>query len=130
MLSGEIVSPTRLLFHYMKALTKSEKLRDFIAPKITDIITFLYNNGKSTVYTGGEINVIYRYLEMIGDPKTLTTSGQRSHHFGPSSSSNNYATTLQPVISALRMRQKVIYECYGRIGNKADACIIRGGVIT
>ena len=29
----------------MKALTKSEKLRDFIAPKMTDLITFLDNNG-------------------------------------------------------------------------------------
>ena len=62
MLSGEIVSPTRLLFQYMKALTKSEKLRAFIAPNMTDIITFLDNNGKSAVYTGGDIHGIYRYL--------------------------------------------------------------------
>ena len=45
MLSGEIVSPTRLLLQYMKALTKSEKLKAFIAPKMTDLITFLDNNG-------------------------------------------------------------------------------------
>ena len=62
MLSGEIISPTRLLFHYIKALTKSEKLRAFIAPNMTDIITFLDNNGKSAVYTGGDIHGIYRYL--------------------------------------------------------------------
>ena len=37
----------------MKALTKSEKLRAFIAPKMTDLITFLDKNGKSTVYIGG-----------------------------------------------------------------------------
>ena len=126
MLYGEIVSPTRLLFQYMKALTKSEKLKAFIAPNMTDLITFLDNNGKSAVYTGGDIHGIYRYLDMIGDPTTLTTSGHRPHHFVPSSSSNNDAATLQPVISALRMRQKIICECCVIIGHKADACIIRG----
>ena len=65
MISGEIVSPTRLLFQYMEALEKSEKIRYFIAPKMTDLITFLDKNGKYAVYTGGEIHVIYRYLEMI-----------------------------------------------------------------
>ena len=42
MLSGEISSPTRLLFQYMKALPKSDKLRYFIATKTTYLITFLY----------------------------------------------------------------------------------------
>ena len=50
MLSVEIVSHTRLLFQYMNSLTKSEKLRAFIAPKMTDIINFFDKNGKSTVY--------------------------------------------------------------------------------
>ena len=72
-LSGEIVSPTRLLFQYMKALAKSEKLRHFIAPKMTDLITFLDNNVKYAVYEGGDIHGIYRYLEIIGSPTTLTT---------------------------------------------------------
>ena len=63
---------------------------------------------------------------MIGAPTTLNTSGHRSHHFNPSSSRNNDAATLQPVIAALRMRQKSICECRGRIVNKADACIICG----
>ena len=40
---------------------------------------------------------------MIGAPTTLTTSGQHSHYFGPSSSSNNDAATLHPVIADLRM---------------------------
>ena len=104
MLSGEIVSPTRLLFHCTKELTKSEKLRAFIAPKMTDIITFLDNNGKYAVDTGGDIHGIYHYLKMIGSPNTFTNSGQRSHNFGPSSSSNNDAETLQQVIADLRMR--------------------------
>ena len=62
MISEEIFSPTRLLFQYMKALTNSDKLRDFIAPKLTDLITFLDNNIKYDVYTGGYIHGIYRYL--------------------------------------------------------------------
>ena len=103
MLSGEIVSPTRLLFQYMKALAKSEKLRHFIAPKMTYFIKFLYKNGKSSVYTGVDIRGIYCYLEIIVSPTTLTTSGHCSHHFVPSSSINNDATTLQPVIEALRI---------------------------
>ena len=106
MLSGEIVSPTILFFQYTKAFTNSEKLRDFIAPKMTYLITFLDKNGKSSVYIGGDIHGIYLYLEMIGAPTTFTTSGHRYHHFGPSFSSNNYASTLQPVIAALLMRQK------------------------
>ena len=83
-LSGDIVSPTRLLIEYMKALTKSEKLKEIIAPKMTDLITFIEKNGISADYDGGDIHGIYRYLEIIGAPTTLTTSGHRSHHFGSS----------------------------------------------
>ena len=60
MLSGEIVSPTRLLIHYMKALTNSEKLKAFIAPNMTDLITFLDKNVKYAVYERGDIHGIYR----------------------------------------------------------------------
>ena len=88
----------------MKALSNSDKLRSSIAPKMTDLITFLHTNGKSAVYTRGDIHGIYRYLEMIVVPNTLTTSGQQSHHLSPSSYSNNDAATLQTVISALRTR--------------------------
>ena len=104
MLSGEILSPTRIIFQYMKALTKSEKLRAFIAPKMTYLITFPDKNGKSAVFDRWDIHGIYRYIEMIGAPTTFTTPGQRSHYFSPSYYSNNYAATLQPVIAALRMR--------------------------
>ena len=121
MLSGENVSPTRLLFLYTKELSKSDKLRDFIAPKMTDLITFLENNGKYAVYTGGDNNEIDRYLDMIGASTTFTTSGQRSHHFRTSSSINNYAATIQPVIAALCTGQRIIFELCGRIGHKADA---------
>ena len=44
MLSGSTFSSTRLLFPYMKALTKREKLRAFIAPEMTDLIISLDNN--------------------------------------------------------------------------------------
>ena len=93
---------------------------------MTDLITFVDKNGKSAVYDGGDIHGIYRYLEIIGAPTTLTTSGQRFHHFGQSSSSNNDAATPQTVIAALRMRQKNISKFCGIIGHKSDACIIRG----
>ena len=59
MLSGKKISSNRILFQYIKALSNSDKLRYFIAPKMTDPITFLDNNGKSAVYTGGYINGIY-----------------------------------------------------------------------
>ena len=99
----------------MDSLTKSEKLRAFIAPKMTDLITSFDKNGKSAVYEGGDIHGIYRYLEIIGAPTILTTSGQRYHNFGPSSSSNNDVETLQPFIAALRMREKSICEYCGII---------------
>ena len=56
---------------------------------ITDLITFLDNNVKSTVYTGINIHGLYIYLEIIGSPTTLTPSGQKSHRLGPSSSIKN-----------------------------------------
>ena len=88
--------------------------------------TLLDNNGKLAVYTGGNINGLYNYLEMIGSPTTLTNPAQRSHHFGTLSSTNNDTATLQPVIVDLCIRYNIICECFGRIGNMADACIIRG----
>ena len=125
-LSGEIVSPNRLLIQYTKALINSKKIRAPIAPNIIDFINFLGNNRKSAVYTGGDIRGIYRYLDMIGAPSTLNTSSQRYRNLGPSSFINNDAETLQPLISALRMRQKGICEFCGIIRDKADACIICG----
>ena len=79
----------------MKSLLKIDKLKEFIAPKMTYLITLLENKEKSSVYTGGNINGIYRYLEIIGSPTALNTSVQRSHHFGPSSSINNDTETIQ-----------------------------------
>ena len=108
MLSGEIVFPTILIFKYMKTLSKNDKIRTFIAPNVIYLITFLDNNGKYDVYTGECIHGIYSYLEMMGSPTTLTTSGQRSNDFSPSSSSNNDAETFQTVIAAPCMRQKSI----------------------
>ena len=126
MLDGEIVSLIRLILQYKKKCSKSDKPISFIAPKMIDITTLIINNGKYAVYTGGDIHGIYFYLDMIGAPTTLTTSGQRSHHFSQSSSINNYTESTQPVIVALRIRQKSIYECCEIIGQKSDACIICG----
>ena len=63
---------------------------------------------------------------MIGAPTTLTTSGQHCRHFSLSCSINNDTAYIQLVIAAIHMIQKSICELYGRIGHKADACIIRG----
>ena len=82
-LYGETVSPKRRFFKYIKALSKSNKLKSFIAPKMTDLITFLDNNRKYSVYKGVNIRGLYHYLDMIRDLTILTTPGQRSHNFGP-----------------------------------------------
>ena len=104
----------------------TESLLLLLRNTMTDIIVFLNNNSRASLYTGGNIHELYRYLEMIGSPKTLTTSGQRSHHFGPSSNINNDAASLYTVIIALLMIQKSIWECCGSIVNKVDSCIICG----
>ena len=88
----------------MEELSKSYQLKSFITPKTTDVIKFLENNGKYAVYQRENIHGIYRYLENIGAPTTLITSGQRSHHFGPSPDINNDTATLYPVIVYLRKR--------------------------
>ena len=118
MLSGDIVSPKRLLFQYTKELSNSDKLRAFTAPNMTYIITFLDNDGKSYVYTRGGINGIYCYLKMILATATLTTSGQRYHKLSLSYFIKNDTASLQPVIAALRTRYKSIYKCCGIIGHK------------
>ena len=110
----------------MKYLSKSNKLKGFIVTKITYFITFLDNNGKLAVYIGGDIPGLYCYLEIILSPTTLTTSGQCSYRFVPLSYTKNDIATLQPVIVSLRIIQKIICECCGRIGHNADDCIIRG----
>ena len=56
----------------------------------------------------------------------MTTSVQHYHHFCPSTSINNDTASLKLVISDLHMIQKIICECGGSIGHKANACIISG----
>ena len=80
--SGETVSPTKLLFQYMRKFSKIYKLKAFVAPKMIDLITFLDNNRKFAVYTGRNIHRIYRYLDMLGAPTKFTPAGQSSCHFG------------------------------------------------
>ena len=112
----------------MKKLSKSEKLKAFIAPKMTYHITSLDNNRIYAVYTGENIHGIYPYLYMIGDPTTLTTSVQHSHRFCHSFSIKNATTYLHTVIAALRIIKKSIYKCCGVIGHNTDAFIICGPI--
>ena len=93
---------------------------------MTDLTTFLDKNGKSAVYTGVNIHGTYRYLQMIGSPTTLTTSSQRSHHYGTSYSINNYTSSIQTVIAVLLTRQNTICKHCGMIGHKSDTCTICG----
>ena len=79
----------------MKSLSKRDKPKSSISLKMTGLITFLDNNRKLAIYIGGNIHGLCHYLEMIGDQTTFTTSGQNSHHFGPSYSTNNDTATLQ-----------------------------------
>ena len=125
-LYGETVSPTRLIFLYIKSLSKRDKLKAFIAPNIKYIIKFLNNNGKSDIYTGGNIHGIFCYREKIVAPSTLTTSCCYYKHVGPSSCINNNIATFQPIIDDICIQQKTIFECSGIIGLKDDACSIRG----
>ena len=61
MLSGKIVSSTRFLFHYMRELSKNDKLRDLIAPNMTDLITFPDKKVNYAVYTGEGLHGSYCY---------------------------------------------------------------------
>ena len=61
-LSGETISPKRLIFHYMKALSDSNKLKAFIATNMIDLITFLDNNVKTDVYKVVKLQGLYRYI--------------------------------------------------------------------
>ena len=87
---------------------------------MTDLTTLLENNGKYAVSTGRNIHGLYHYIQLIESPTTLTTSGQLSYHFGPSSYTNTDTSTIQQVIAALRVGQKIIFECCGKIRHKAD----------
>ena len=85
----------------MRSFSKRDKIKAFIATKMTDIITFLDNNGKYSVLKGVNFHGLYRYLEMIGAQTTFTTPVWRSYHFGHSYYINNYTAYIQTFIAAL-----------------------------
>ena len=49
--SLETLSSTIIIFQYTKELSTSDKLKAFIAPKMTYPTTFLDNNRKLYIYT-------------------------------------------------------------------------------
>ena len=51
-LSGETLSPTRLLLQYINSFSKINKSKAFIVTKMIYLTTLLDNNGKSAIYTG------------------------------------------------------------------------------
>ena len=125
-LSGETLSNTRLISRYIEALSKSDKIKELIETNMAHLITFLDNNSKLSVYKGVNIHGNYSYLEMIGYPITLTTSGHIYHNFGPSYYIKIDTATIQPVIAGLRVQWNIICKSCGIIGHKAEACIISG----
>ena len=91
-----------------------------------DIIKLPDNNGKLSIYTGGNIRGIYIYLENIWAPNDLTTLGQWYKYFDTSYCTNNDTATLHRVIWYLYVLYKFIWWCCGIIGHKDDVCIIHG----
>ena len=91
-------------------------------------IILLNNNVKLAIYTGKKIHVLYRYIEIILSPNSLTSLGQRSRHVGTLSYIQNDTETIQPVIEAMRVWKNIIFKCCERIGHKADAWIICGTI--
>ena len=91
---------------------------------MTYIISFLDNNGKLDIYTGGGIHGLYHYLEIIGSTSNLTSSDHIYSYFGTTSSTNNDIANLRPVVSDLHVWQNIVCELCGRIGHKDDTWII------
>ena len=123
-LSGESVYPTRLIFRCMKSLAKCDKLKEFLVPKMTDLIILRCNNGQLDIYTEGNIHGLYCYLEIIRSPTYLNSSVNSSNHVGNSFFTNNGTATLHIVISALHIIKKGICVYYGIIGHKSNDWII------
>ena len=57
----ETVYPTRLLYQYIKALSKSDKLKVFIASKMTYLLTFLDNKNNVYIYKWWKIHGLKEY---------------------------------------------------------------------
>ena len=93
---------------------------------MTDFVTFLYNNVKPSIYTGGGVHSLYYYLRITESPTNLTSSGQRFHHIGTSSSTNNNKLYLTPEIVNICVRQNIVFKCCGIMGHKSDSCIYFG----
>ena len=51
--SGETVSPTRLLYQYIQAFSKRDKLKALIVTNKTYLTTFIRNNNKNRLSTQG-----------------------------------------------------------------------------
>ena len=91
----------------MNTFSNFDKFKAFIAPNMKYFIIFLYNNVKLAIYPGGNIHVLYHYIEIIDALTKLTSSVQRSCHFITSPSINNDIETLHPVISDILIIHKV-----------------------
>ena len=94
----------------MQAFSNSDKINSLVAPHMEYLITFIDNNGKLDIYIGGNFRGLCRYPEIFGALTNLTSSGQSSHYFGPSSSTKNDTPNIHTVIAALRVQQRIIFQ--------------------
>ena len=113
------MSRTIILFQYIKYLTNYDRFKDFIVSKMMYFIKHLDRNGKEGLYSGSDVCDIYRYLYIIRAPNTLTYSGQHYQNFNIKL--NTYSGSLYPVISPIRIKQKIICKCCGLSGHKYDS---------
>ena len=67
-LSGETISPIIRLLQYMQVLSKSDKIKELIAPKMKDLITLNGNNGKTAIYSG-EIFMVSTIIWTLLEPQ-------------------------------------------------------------
>ena len=88
----------------MISLSESDKLKEFVAPKITDLITFLDHHSKIAICTGENIHDLYNYLDMIGYSTNLNYPVQHYHPFDTSYSTNNGTASIHTVIANICVR--------------------------
>ena len=79
---------------------------------MTDLITFFDINKNLAIYTGENIHGFYCYMGMTGAPTHLNCSSHIYQPFRNSSCNNNDIVSLQTVMVAVHVKQKVISELY------------------
>ena len=116
------MSPKRLIFQYMKLLTKFDGLKTFISPKMMVIIIYPDHHGKEASCSGSGIHYLYIYIDIIG---AHANSTYVVHNYHSSSLQTNIDSgSLYQVISSLIGKQNIACACCGWPVHNTDSCII------